>query len=176
MTRYILAIAAILILAAFKTSNHKGDLSFTEKPNNVLIAVDDLNNRIGAWGGQAKTPHIDKLASQGRMFSQAYCVVPACNPSRVALFTGLRPENNGQFVNDGNFREIPAIITWEQGSHSVLPNNWNYIHYKDGSEELYNQKDDPNEYVNLVKKPVYRNLMDQLKGFIPFDTFANKNK
>lgn len=108
MLKFIFPIVAVLLLTACKTSNEKADLTFNEKPNIVLIAVDDLNNWVGAWGGQAKTPHIDKLASEGRMFSQAYCVVPACNPSRVALFTGLRPENTGQFVNDGNFRDLPG--------------------------------------------------------------------
>jgi arylsulfatase A-like enzyme len=73
-------------------------------PNIVMIALDDLNNWIGALGGPAHTPHIDRLAASGRLFTNAYCVTPACNPSRVALLTGLRPETTGQYENEGNFR------------------------------------------------------------------------
>lgn len=74
------------------------------RPNIVMIAIDDMNNWVGAWGGQAHTPAIDKLASEGIQFEHAYCVVPACNPSRAALLTGQRPETTGQYYNDGNFR------------------------------------------------------------------------
>ncbi len=83
-------------------------IKFSEKPNIVLIAIDDLNNMVGSWGGQAITPNIDKLAAEGRQFLNAYCVVPASNPSRAAMFTGLRPETTGQFQNEGNFRDLPG--------------------------------------------------------------------
>lgn len=70
-----------------------------------MIAIDDMNDWIGALAGPAQTPNIDRLAASGVLFNNAYCVVPACNPSRVALMTGLRPETTGQYENTGNFRE-----------------------------------------------------------------------
>ncbi|WP_168442115.1 sulfatase [Pontiella desulfatans] len=76
--------------------------------NVLMIAIDDMNNWVGCMGGQATTPNIDRLAGQGRLFSNAYCVVPACNPSRVALLSGLRPETTGQFGNEGDFRQRPG--------------------------------------------------------------------
>lgn len=79
-----------------------------EKLNIVYIAVDDMNRWIGAMGGQGKTPNIDRLAAQGMLFTNAHTVVPACNPSRVAIMTGLRPETTGQYTNKGNFREKPG--------------------------------------------------------------------
>ena len=78
------------------------------KPNIVFIAIDDMNTWIGAMGGDALTPNIDKLAGEGKLFTNAQCVVPACNPSRVAILTGLRPETSGQYTNPGNFRDIPG--------------------------------------------------------------------
>jgi arylsulfatase A-like enzyme len=63
-----------------------------------------MNNWIGANGGQALTPNIDALAAKGINFTNAHCVVPACNPSRTALMTGQRPETTHQFENAGNFR------------------------------------------------------------------------
>lgn len=76
--------------------------------NVLMIAVDDLNNYVGAWGGPAITPNIDKLARQGVQFQNAYAAVPACNPSRVAVMTGQRPEITGQYTNNGDFRSRPG--------------------------------------------------------------------
>lgn len=76
--------------------------------NLLFIAIDDMNNWVGAWGGMANTPNIDALAQHGMKFTQAFCVVPACNPSRTALLTGQRPETTGQYTNEGNFRNRPG--------------------------------------------------------------------
>lgn len=148
MTRGILVLAASLLLPACKTSDDKVDLSFKEKPNIVLIAVDDMNNWVGAWGGQAITPAIDKLASEGRMFSNAFCAVPACNPSRVALLTGLRPETTGQFANDGNFRNLPGgtdrvtlpTLLSSHGYYSVAAGK--LFHHARGNQEVPNDRSD----------------------------------
>ncbi|MBD3377676.1 sulfatase-like hydrolase/transferase [candidate division KSB1 bacterium] len=70
--------------------------------NNVLfITIDDLNDWIGCLGGhpQARTPNIDRLASQGMLFRNAHCAVPVCGPSRGAIFTGLQPWKTGNFSN-----------------------------------------------------------------------------
>lgn len=89
-----------------------------EKPLNVLmIAVDDLNNWVGAWGGKAITPNIDKLAGEGTRFHNGYSTVPACGPSRIATLTGLRPEVTGHFLNEQNLRDLPNgkhIVTLPQ--------------------------------------------------------------
>lgn len=92
---------SLLLLACGTTQAQK-------KPNILLIAIDDMNNWIGAMEHKAKTPNIDALANSGVLFNNAYCAVPACNPSRVALLTGLRPQTTGQYENEGNFREKPG--------------------------------------------------------------------
>ena len=74
--------------------------------NILLIARDDMNQYIGCMDGYAKTPHLDALAAKGRLFSNAYAATPACNPSRTAILTGLRPETTGQYTNKGHFRNI----------------------------------------------------------------------
>lgn len=42
-----------------------------------------------------KTPNLDKLASQGVLFTNAHCQAPLCGPSRASLMTGLRPSSTG---------------------------------------------------------------------------------
>ena len=62
----------------------------TARPRNVvLIVVDDLNTRVGAWGAPVKTPAIDRLAARGVRFDRAYAQVAMCSPSRVSMLTGL---------------------------------------------------------------------------------------
>ena len=63
------------------------------RPNVLFIAVDDLNDWIGCLGGhpQGRSPRIDELSKRGVLFERSYCAAPACNPSRAALLTGVRP-------------------------------------------------------------------------------------
>ena len=67
------------------------------KPNVLFIAVDDLNDWVGALKThpQAKTPNMDALTKRGTLFSNAHCQAPLCNPSRASLLTGLRPSSTG---------------------------------------------------------------------------------
>ena len=88
-----------------------------EKPNILFIAIDDLNDWVGYLGGhpQAKTPNIDKLIKKGVGFSKAYTAAPLCNPSRVAILTGLYPSSTGVYGNRNNFRKtLPNKITLMQ--------------------------------------------------------------
>ncbi|QDV22996.1 pectate lyase [Aureliella helgolandensis] len=87
-------------------------------PNILFIAVDDLNDWVGCLGGhpQAETPHIDRLAKRGVLFTNAHCASPACNPSRAALFSGQMPWNTGVWSNDSRklFAQHPQIQTLPQ--------------------------------------------------------------
>ncbi|MEO0446434.1 MAG: sulfatase [Verrucomicrobiota bacterium] len=72
-----------------------------EKPNVLFIAVDDLNHWVTHLGRnpEAKTPNIDRLAAMGTTFTNAYCAVPACEPSRCAIMGGRRPWTTGCYKN-----------------------------------------------------------------------------
>lgn len=84
------------------------------KPNVLFIAIDDLNHWVGHLGrnSQVRTPNIDRLAGRGVSFSRAYCAAPACNPSRAALLSGLRPSTTGVYENSHDWRpHIPVQMT-----------------------------------------------------------------
>ncbi len=86
--------------------------SAAESKQNVLfIAIDDLNDWIGCLGGHpdAKTPHLDRLAARGVLFTNAHCAAPLCNPSRTALLTGVRPSTSGVYDNAQPFRRSPVL-------------------------------------------------------------------
>lgn len=66
------------------------------RPNIVLIVVEDLSPRIGAFGDPiARTPHIDKLASEGVRFPNVFTTAGVCSPSRAALITGMHQQTIG---------------------------------------------------------------------------------
>jgi len=73
-----------------------------QKPNVLLIVVDDLNDYPGCFGGhpQAYTPNINRLASSGVRFTNAHTNIGLCNPSRNSLFTGIYPHQSRNFGID----------------------------------------------------------------------------
>lgn len=62
-----------------------------------MIAVDDLNDyvSISQHHPGIKTPNFDRLAKRSMNFTRAYCAAPICNPSRVAVLTGMAPHHTG---------------------------------------------------------------------------------
>ncbi len=118
------------------------------QPWNVLfIAIDDLNDWTGALKGhpQSVTPNLDRLASQGMLFANAHCAAPACNPSRTALMTGIRPSTSGIYLNpqpyfdrfpleeivlpgvlEGDLSDVPAPgleMAKPEGDHATIVKN-----------------------------------------------------
>jgi uncharacterized sulfatase len=70
------------------------------RPNFVFIIADDCTFRdIGCYGGQAYTPNIDKLASQGMRFTHCFQAAPMCSPTRHNIYTGLYPVKSGAYPN-----------------------------------------------------------------------------
>ena len=91
-------------------------------PYNVLfIAIDDLNDWVGIFGGapqaQSATPQMDKFAQKGAIvFQQANCAGPVCCPSRSALLSGFMPNRSGIYGNSQNMRNSKLVQT-----HYTLP-------------------------------------------------------
>ena len=63
------------------------------RPNVVFIVADDLGiNDLGAYGRVGhRTPNLDRLASEGKRFTNAYAPHPVCSPTRAALLSGQHP-------------------------------------------------------------------------------------
>lgn len=95
------------------------------KMNVLFIAVDDMNNDLGCYSHSlVKSPNIDRLASKGIAFANAYCQLPLSSPSRSSLLTGLRPDKTRVFDLTYHFRQdLPDIVTLPQ----MFRNNGYYV-------------------------------------------------
>ena len=85
----------ILLMAAWFAAEVGAFGVESSRPNIILILADDLGfSDLGCYGGEIRTPNLDRLAAGGVRFSQFYnCAL--CGPSRAALMTGLHPHQVG---------------------------------------------------------------------------------
>ncbi|MFM8251353.1 MAG: sulfatase [Planctomycetota bacterium] len=102
-------------------------VSAEPRPNVLFISIDDQNDWIGCLGGHplVKTPHIDRLASRGTLFTNAHCQAPLCNPSRTSLLTGLRPSTTGIHGLTPWFRTVDQFR-----DHQTLPQHFRQAGYQ----------------------------------------------
>jgi arylsulfatase A-like enzyme len=116
-------LAALLALACAGTG---AVCPANAKPNVLFLAIDDQNDWIGCLGGhpQVKTPHIDRLAKRGTLFTNAHCQAPLCNPSRASLLTGLRPSTTGVYGLAPGIRGVVALK-----EHVTLPQTFTRAGY-----------------------------------------------
>jgi len=71
-------------------------------------------------------------------------------------------------LKDANVkRERPAITTHNHDNHGVRSENWRYIQYADGSEELYDMRKDPNEWKNLAMNPKHKKVIAEHRKWLP---------
>lgn len=110
-----LVLSAVLGTACLPASPRSEAAETDRRPNVLLICLDDMNDwvgHLGGYGGAVHTPHIDRLAAEGVAFTNAHCDAPVCNPSRTAVFTGLRPSTTGVYDNGHWWRpHLPGAVT-----------------------------------------------------------------
>jgi arylsulfatase A-like enzyme len=93
-----------MLLAGGNANLSANELNGAERPNIIVIMVDDMGfSDIGCYGGEIHTPHIDGLARGGLQFTQFYNTGRCC-PTRASLMTGLHPHQAGI----GHMTETPA--------------------------------------------------------------------
>ena len=66
-----------------------------DRPNILYLHSHDSGRYIQPYGHAVATPCLQRLAEEGVLFRQNFCVTPTCSPSRAALLTGCYPHENG---------------------------------------------------------------------------------
>jgi arylsulfatase A-like enzyme len=130
-----------------------------QQPNVLMICVDDLNDWLGCMNGHpnAISPNIDKLASNGVLFTNAHCQAPICGPSRASIMTGLRPSTTGIYgqINDDNIRSSSEVTR----NNILLPEYFkNNGYYTMGKGKIFH---------NYAPKGVFDEAAGREGGFGP---------
>ena len=119
-------ILLLVLLASFSCSTSAAQTALEQSPNIVLIFADDLGyGDVGCYGAtKIKTPNIDRLAAEGRRFTDAHSASAVCSPSRYGLLTGEYPFRKnfwGPCLNN-----TPLTIDEEQETIGKLLKNVGY--------------------------------------------------
>src|ERR1051325_5512906 len=83
-----------------------------ERPNFVFLVGEDTGPDLGCYGDAlAKTPNLDKLASEGCRFTRGFTHAPVCAPSRSGMITGQYPTTLGSHHMRSKLMRPPAMFT-----------------------------------------------------------------
>jgi len=121
------------------------------KPNIILILIDDLGGRdLGCYGSSFyETPHLNRLASDGMLFTNAYASCPVCSPTRASIMTGKYPARIGvtQWIGghaEGKLADVPYLHYLPQEEKSLASAlkaegyaSWHIGKWHLGDEEFY---------------------------------------
>jgi len=83
-----------------------------------------------------------------------------CNLPKVARLDGV--SLHSMLENPRMASDRLVVTTFDKGNHALSGTRWRYIRYQDGSEELYNRQDDPNEWVNLASRKKNASVRERL--------------
>ena len=154
------------------------------KPNVIIIFADDLGyGDLGCYGSKInQTPTLDKMADEGKKFSNFYVSSPVCSPSRASLMTGCYPQRisfgtfdglrvlfPGQGIGLSNEEKTVAKIFKESGYSTKIIGKW---HCGD-QEEFLPTNHGFDSYFGIP----YSNDMGRqvkIKDYIPNDSSLHK--
>lgn len=106
----VLAAAVVVVASVVPAPARSGGVR-TSRPNILWFIADDASPRLGAYGDPvARTPTIDRLATDGVVFRTVYADAPVCAPSRFTLITGLHSASAGPAHHMRATATLPASV------------------------------------------------------------------
>lgn len=165
-------LAAILIL--FNTCSN--DVKEGVRPNILWVMLEDTAPLLGAYGTTViSTPHIDSLADNGILFTNAFMPAPVCSPSRSSMITGVmsttlglhnhhsaRTPESAIYLPD-SVKTVPEVL--KEAGYFTFNNGKDDYNFTYDRKELYSQ--DYMQHPLYGKKGVNLDLAE-LKGKAPF--------
>jgi N-sulfoglucosamine sulfohydrolase len=168
---YSMSITRVFTFAAALVSSLLSATAQTEpkRPNILIIIADDCTfSDLPIHGGvNAKTPNLDRLASQGLVFDRAYLSMAMCAPSRSELYTGRLPLRNGCAWNHAPCREGTRSITHHLGELGYRVGLAGKKHVKPDS--VFPFEDVPGVDGNCIRNPTRPHDFSGIKKFATQD-------
>jgi iduronate 2-sulfatase len=127
------------------------------------------------WEESTRVPlaiRLPKSVNGGRSCDRAVSLIDIyptmldlCNLPKVS---GLEGASLVRLLEDPTApRAEPAITTWHYRNHAARSLNFRYIRYRDGTEELYDHRSDPNEHENLTGDSERARIKEELRAYMP---------
>ncbi len=154
-----------------------------KRENTIIVLWSDHGWHLGEKGITGKnslwnrSTHVPLIFAGPRVTKNARCNQPAelldLYPTLVDLCdlppqSGLEGHSlSPQLQNSAAPRRFPAITTHNVGNDSVRSERWRYIRYANGSQELYDEQNDPNEWRNLASESRYAKVIHNLARWLP---------
>ncbi|MDB4671436.1 sulfatase [Pirellulaceae bacterium] len=159
MLRIASVLLTVLLLADHSLLAH-------EKPNILFIMSDDhAAHAVSAYQGRlakvAPTPNIDRLSTEGALFTNAFCTNSICSPSRACVLTGQYNHINGAFDLKGRVvpgKQMLAIEMRKAGYQTAMIGKWH----------LKAEPADFDYYCVLPGQGKYHNPEFRVRGDKPF--------
>jgi choline-sulfatase len=170
-------------LLVFLLMSFSGLAAAANAPLNLVFILTDNHGAwtLGCYGNkEIRTPHIDKLAAEGTLFTRAYCNNSVCSPSRATFLTGLLPSQHGVHAYIPNaaqvgpraycviqeFRTLPKILSeagyvcglsgkWHLGDNLNPQQGFTYWFTKKGGHTSTFYNDDMIWQGKIYKEPAY---------------------
>ncbi len=152
--------------------------------NTVVVLFSDHGYHLGSkaisgkntlWHESTRVPFIfagPGISEQGKVSNEAVELLDLY-PTLVELAglpakEGLDGQSLTPLLKDvRQTRSRPAITTHGPDNHAIVTEQWRFIQYADGSQELYNLQEDPYEWVNLASNEAYAPIIRALQEHIP---------
>ena len=145
--------------------------------NGFHLGEKQMWNRYSLWDEATKVPLIiaggKKLGlPKGKKIEKPIglvniypTVVSICDLPRNVNLDG---DDMTKFIFDNSFEwKKPALTTISENNHALVSDKWKYILWSDGSEELYDRENDPDEWVNLADSEKFTPEKDKLSWYFP---------
>ena len=126
--RFILQLCVLILISVLSNQEVYAQNKSTERPNIIFILTDDHRyDLLGCTGNELiQTPHLDKLAADGILFTNAHVTSAICTPSRASMFLSQFERKHGVNFNSGT---SVAEDAWKDSYPVVLRKNGYYTGY-----------------------------------------------
>ena len=178
---YTLASWLLILLLASAASSPQMPATASKRPNIILIMADDMGfSDIGCYGGEIRTPNLDRLGRKGLRFTQFYNAARCC-PSRASLLTGQYPHKAGigEMVESGTYAGhlLPTTLTMAEalkgaGYQTYMSGKWHV-----GEDSLYWPRQRGfDEYYGLISGASSFYTLDEGRTFLENNTRIKPGK